>query len=332
MLYARGVPPESGCSATMTGSSTIQEFTVPEHLDGSRLDKAALALATGASRARIRRAIATGAVRVNGRRRPKGASVAAGEVISIDSSGLDSADEPAVPTPDAPLVVLYESAAVLLVDKPAGQPTAPLRVGEVGTLANALVGHYPELEGVGYSAREPGLVHRLDTDTSGVVLVARTERTFDALRHALKSDRVSKWYELVCAAEGLPVEGSIEFPIAKHPKDQRRVYPCIHPRDVARYAPRPARTQFRVLRVVGPWALVEAQVSRALRHQIRAHFAALGHPLAGDTLYGGAEVRALGRQALHASRIAFSGCADVEAFDVRSPLPPAMAALVAESS
>ena len=301
---------------------------MPDNLDGARLDKAALALAHDVSRAEMKRAIAAGAVRVNGRRRPKGALVAKGEVLTIDGAQLSQRDEPAVAEPEANLLVRYESPTVLVVDKPAGQPTAPLRSRETGTLANALVGRYPELASIGYSPREPGLLHRLDTETSGLVVVARTAEAFDILKTALKSDRIVKSYHLICAAEGLPSEGSIEFPIASHPKDQRRVYPCMHPRDVARYAPRPAKTTFVVERTSGPWALVRASVSRALRHQIRAHFAAIEHPLAGDTLYGGAEVRALGRHALHASHVAFEGERIVGAFDVSSPLPPDMEALL----
>jgi 23S rRNA pseudouridine1911/1915/1917 synthase len=305
-----------------------QEYVVPDHLDGARLDKAALALSSNVSRAAMKRAIANGAVRVNGRRRPKGALVAKGELLSIDLAELAVKDEPAVPESGAPLVVRYESSAVLVVDKPAGQPTAPLRPHETGTLANALVGRYPELADVGYSPREPGLVHRLDTDTSGLVIVARSPEVFETLRAALKGERIAKTYQLICAAEGLPTEGTIEFPIASHPKDQRRVYACVHPRDVARYAPRTAKTEYSVDRVHGPWALVSARVSRALRHQIRVHFAAIGHPLAGDVLYGGAEIHALGRHALHASRVVFGGEGGVEAFDVSSEMPGPMAALV----
>src|SRR5262249_35613929 len=133
---------------------------------------------------------------------------------------------------------------------------------------------------------------------------------------------------LVCASEGLPDEGSIEHPIANHPKDKKRVYPCIHPRDVMRYAPRPALTHFSVVRRAGERALVSATASRAVRHQIRAHFASIGHPLIGDSLYGEASP-AIGRHALHASRVAWDGDGDAAlAFDVVSDLPPDMAELL----
>ncbi len=308
-------------------ATDIREHTVPSSLDGARLDKAAVVLESGTSRAKVKRAIDMGAVRVNGRRSPKGAVVATGDRITIDVAQLESADAPALPTPEAPLVVRFESSSVLVVDKPAGQPSAPLRAGERGTLANALVGKYPELAGIGYAPREPGLLHRLDTDTTGLVIVARTPEVFEALRGALKAEQIEKEYLLVCAEEGLPDEGSIEFPIANHPKDQRRVYPCVHPRDVMRYEPRPAHTRYRVEKRVGKWALVRAEAKRALRHQIRAHFASIEHPLAGDTLYGGAEIRALGRHALHAARVKYSGEEGL-AFDVESPLPQEMAVLL----
>jgi 23S rRNA pseudouridine1911/1915/1917 synthase len=310
----------------------MAEFTVPDSLDGARLDKALFQLATNVSRAQMKRAIADGLVRVNGRARPKGALVAKGEVIAIDLARVKTINAPAEATPDADLVVRLENDAVLVVDKPAGQPTAPLRPGETGTIANAVVGRYPEVAEIGYFAREPGLVHRLDTDTSGLIIVARTRDAFEILKTALRANRIEKSYQLVCSEAGLPDQGTIEFGIANHPKDQRRVYPCVHPRDVMRYQPRPAKTEYRVLERAARWALVEAHVSRALRHQIRAHFAAIEHPLAGDRLYGGAEIRALGRHALHASRVVFAGEAAVPAFDVSSPLPEEMAALLKESA
>ncbi len=303
----------------------IREYVVPKELHGARVDKAALALATNVSRAPLKRAIAEGAVRVNGRFRAKGAAVSEGEVITIHAAAVTKDGGTAVPEPGAPLTVVFESPGVLVVDKPAGQPSAPLAPGETGTLVNALVGRYPELADVGYSPREPGLLHRLDTGTSGLVVVARTASAFDRLKQGLKTERLHKWYALACAEAGLPERGTIEFPIASHPKDQRRVYACVHPRDVARYAPRPATTSYEVERRGPLWALVRVEVARALRHQIRVHFSAIEHPLAGDVLYGG-QATSLGHHALHASRVAFD---DVElGFDVSAAVPVDMASLV----
>ena len=310
----------------------VRELVVPESLDGSRVDKAVAHLLPELSRARIKRAIDLGAVRVNGRRLPKGGTVAVGDAVRIDVGQV--AEGPAVATPEAPLRVVLEMAQVLVVDKPAGQPTAPLRPGEAGTLVNAILGRYPELVAadcdtfIGHSAREPGIIHRLDTETSGAVVVARTAPAFETLKAALKEERIDKRYLLVCAGEGLPDEGTIEFPLTNHPKDQRRVHACVHPRDVTRYEPRPACTRYRVVQRTANWALVEARVGKALRHQIRAHFAAIGHPLAGDELYGGHVIRALGRHALHAARVAYPGGGGVEAFDVSVPLPKDMATLL----
>ncbi|MDP9152516.1 MAG: RluA family pseudouridine synthase [Myxococcota bacterium] len=310
----------------------MRELVVPESLDGSRVDKAVAQLLPELSRARVKRAIDLGAVRVNGRRLAKGGTVAKGDAVRIDVAQV--AEGPAVATPDAALKVILETPDFVVVDKPAGQPTAPLRPGETGTVVNAILGRYPELiasDGdtfIGHSAREPGIIHRLDTETSGALVVARHAEAFETLKAALKEERIDKRYLLVCAGEGLPDEGTIEFPLTNHPKDQRRVHACVHPRDVTRYEPRPASTHYRVVQRTANWALVEARVGKALRHQIRAHFAAIGHPLAGDELYGGHVIRALGRHALHAARVTYAGGGGIDAFDVTVPLPKDMSTLL----
>jgi 23S rRNA pseudouridine1911/1915/1917 synthase len=313
----------------------MREFTVPGSLHGARLDKAIAQSLPDLSRARVKRAIELGAVRVNGRRMPKGGNVSEGDKVRIDVGQV--VEMPAMATPGAPLKVVFENAQVAVVDKPAGQATAPIRPAETGTLVNAILGRYPELipssgeQGdsfIGHSAREPGIIHRLDTETSGAVVVARTSEAFETLKAALKAGHLDKRYLLVCSGQGLADEGVIEFPLTNHPKDQRRVYACVHPRDVVRYEPRPACTRYRVVQRAGNWALVEVSVGKALRHQIRAHFAAIGHPLAGDELYGGPVIRALGRHALHAARVAYAGGDGVDAFDAEVPLPKDMAALL----
>jgi 23S rRNA pseudouridine1911/1915/1917 synthase len=161
------------------------------------------------------------------------------------------------------------------------------------------------------------------------VLAARTPAAFVTLTTALKEGRLDKRYLVVCAAADLPEAGTIDIPLAPHPKDRRRVYPCVHPRDVVRYAPRPASTVYQKLREHGDVALVEVRAPKAARHQIRAHFAAIGHPLLGDALYGGPEAAlSPGRHALHAYRIAWQGDAAVPSFTAESPLPADIALLL----
>jgi 23S rRNA pseudouridine1911/1915/1917 synthase len=307
------------------------KIEVTETLAGTRLDKLVIGQIPGLGRAAAKRLFDEGHVRVvpagrsKARNAAKGDLAAAGDVVEVEVEADAAAS--AAPDPDAPLTVVLERDDLLIVDKPAGQPTAPLDPGERGTLANALVARYPELAGIGFSPREPGLCHRLDTETSGLLLVARTARAFETLSRALKDGKLDKRYLLLCQGGDLPESGTIEIPLAPHPKDRRRVYACIHPRDVARLTPRPASTDYKRLRACGDAWLVEAHAPKAGRHQIRAHFAAIEHPLLGDTLYGGPALEGLSRHALHAASIAWGGDATVPAFHMISPLPDDMRAI-----
>ena len=301
----------------------MRRFQVPESLDGERLDKALANLVPGLSRARAKDLTAEGAVRVDGRRAGKSAVVAAGQEITIDETV--HLDTDVTPEPDAALaatlVVRLERPDLVVVEKPAGMPTAPVEPADRGTLANALMARYPEMADCGFRKREPGLLHRLDTETSGLVLAARTVEAFESLRRAFTEDLLDKRYLLLCHGDELPDSGSVAHPIANHPKDRRRVLACIHPRDVARNAPRPAETTWRVLERRGSWALVEAKASKALRHQVRVHFASMNAALANDELYGGTMLPRLTRHALHASHLALRAVGAVRGFEVATPLP-----------
>jgi 23S rRNA pseudouridine1911/1915/1917 synthase len=228
------------------------------------------------------------------------------------------------------LTVLEETDDLVVVDKPAGVPSAPLSPDERGTLANALVARYPEMRGLGYSPREPGLCHRLDTGTSGIMVAARCTRAFDLVTGAIKAGTVEKQYLLICRGAGVADNGQIDLPLATDPKNRRRVRACRDPREIARLGARSAKTSYRVLRCSGDLVLVEATASRAQRHQIRAHFAALGAPLVGDTLYGGRPLPDPGRHALHASFFGWPGGEGVAGLKVSSPLPADLAALLEE--
>lgn len=267
----------------------------------------------GFSRADVRRWFAAGDVLVerDGRRHraKKGDRVAPGDMVQWSQPGVLI-----VPEPDAPLRVSRETEAWVIVDKPAGQACAPVAAGETGTLAQALLGHYPEMAGVGYGLREPGLVHRLDNDTSGLVWAARSEQAFVRARAALARGEVDKRYLLVCGGE-LDDEGSIEAAV-------RTEGPTVRVDETGR----PATTGYRVLRRMGDRCLVEASASPAVRHQVRVHFAHVGAPLLGDLRYGGRAGPP--RHALHASRIAWTGDAEVAGFEVESELPDDLSALL----
>ncbi|MBM4376035.1 MAG: RluA family pseudouridine synthase [Deltaproteobacteria bacterium] len=301
---------------------------------GERLDKV-VARHTTLGRARVAELFAAGAVRAvdaNGRRRKarKGDRVEAGDVIHLDVDAT-ALDRGAQPDAALDLTIALERPDLVMVDKAAGIPSAPIVAGELGTVANGLLARYPEMADIGFSPREPGLCHRLDTDTSGLLVAARTQAAFDSLVAGMKSGALDKRYLLVCelaAGAVLDERGAIELPLAGHATDATRVVACRDAVETERLRARPAETRYRVLRRRGARALVEATVSRAFRHQIRSHFAAIGAPLVGDAIYG--EASSLGRHALHASVLVWPGDDHVAAFEVASPLPPALERLIDE--
>jgi 23S rRNA pseudouridine1911/1915/1917 synthase len=306
---------------------TLKRILIDDTNAGGRLDKV-VALALGLGRGPVKRLFDEGRVRVGSRRGAKGDVPPAGAVVEVDVPEGDG--EAAVPeaAPARPLAVLVETADAVVVDKPAGQPSAPLRPGETGTVANALVGRYPEMAGVGFHPREPGLLHRLDTGTSGVLVAARSADAFATLSGALKAGKLEKHYLAIVEDREMPEAGFVDIPLAPHPKDSRRVLACLHPRDVERLEPRFASTEYRVERRAGGRALVWVKAAKALRHQIRAHLSAVGCPIVGDELYGAEAVPDFGRHALHAAFVGWKGGGDVAAFEARSPLPPELEALL----
>jgi 23S rRNA pseudouridine1911/1915/1917 synthase len=180
---------------------------------------------------------------------------------------------------------------------------------------------------VGHRAREPGIVHRLDIQTSGLVLAARSARVFTLLSQALEREELHKRYLAVVQAAGLAESGEISRALAPDPAHPERVR-VLEADDRSGYA-RHKVTRYRLKRTVGARALIELEVGSAFRHQIRAHLAAIGHPIAGDAVYGGEPLPGFGaRHALHASQLSWAGTASVSSFTVYEPLPPDLATLL----
>lgn len=287
-------------------------FRVEAEAAGERLDRFLLRSCPELGRRAAALVIERGDVRVDGRRARKGQRLLAGQSVSVAELAL------APPEPEAPLVVRLERDDLVVVDKPAGQPSAPLLPGEPGSLAGALLARYPEMAGVGWRAREPGLLHRLDTRTSGLVLAARSAGAFEVLREALRSHGLAKRYLALVDGARLPDAIDIDLPLAMAPGGSGRV--TVAPPS-ARIAGGPV-SRLRTLERRGRLALVEVAASRAFRHQVRVHLAASGWPILGDREYGGPLCELLPhRHALHASHVAWAGDARVPAFAVDSSLP-----------
>lgn len=277
------------------------ELEIEEEEAGGRLDVLLARRVPGLSRARAKALIEQGEVRVDGRRVKKSHALIAGERVTVDRLPAP-ADFHAASDPDLAIEVMYETDGYVLVDKPAGIPSHPLREGELHTLAGALVARYPEMRGVGYRKREPGILHRLDTDTSGLMLAARDRESFAELRRMLQAGEIEKRYLARCVGVvAAPIV--IDTAIASDPRDRRKVRACSDPREIKRLGAQVARTEVLRSSEAAHGSLVEVRADHARRHQIRAHLASLGHPLLGDPLYGGPELEEPKHHLLHASSV-----------------------------
>jgi 23S rRNA pseudouridine1911/1915/1917 synthase len=291
-------------------------FVVRPEDSGQRLDRW-IALRAGVGRRKARELCDGGFVTLDGRRGRPADTLAPGSLVELEVKS-----DQAEPDPNAALDVRFETNAVVVVHKPAGQPTAPLRPFELGTLANALVARYPEMKSIGKRLREPGLVHRLDTQTSGLVVACRTADAFLRLDRALSNGKLEKRYLAIAESVSLADEGFIDSALAPDPRRRGRVVTAESAR--SRYA-RSSHTRYRIVERRGSLVLIELGMQRGFRHQIRAHLAALGAPLVGDRLYGGRPwPEQPERHALHASYVAWAGDGTLAGFEVDADMPPDM--------
>ncbi|MGI8580115.1 MAG: RluA family pseudouridine synthase [Solirubrobacteraceae bacterium] len=289
---------------------------VSEEDAGQRLDR--YLAATVGSRSSAERLIEAGRVRIDGQARPKRHMVVAGERIEVD--------EPAAPSPSAatpaslPFGIAYEDEHLLVVDKPAGMVVHPARGHRAGTLAQALAGRVAG----GEDPARSGIVHRLDRDTSGLLVVARSEAVHRDLKALIASREMRREYlELV---EGHPParSGTIDAPIGRDRSVRTRV-------STDSAEPREARTHFELERALSAFSLLSVSLETGRTHQIRAHLLAIGHPVAGDPEYGTRGLLGLERQFLHATRLFFEHPVTGKGLEIASPLPSDLAAALARA-
>lgn len=275
----------------------------------SRLD-VYLAGEAAVSRSSAALLIRTGKVLVNGTVARPSLHLHAGDVVEAEIA--PAAALTAVPE-RIPLEIVYQDADLAIIDKPAGMVVHPAAGHYSGTLANALAAHFPASAGVGEAYR-PGIVHRLDKDTSGLMMIALTDAARRNLQQQIATRQAGRYYWALVGGVVRPDRGTLEAPIGRDPRDRKRMW-------VHGIAGRPARTHFEVLEALPGFTLVEARLETGRTHQIRVHFAATGHPLAGDTLYGGARLPGLARQFLHAHALHLLSPAGGHELHFESTLP-----------
>jgi 23S rRNA pseudouridine1911/1915/1917 synthase len=305
--------------------NVFQRLTVPKEFAGRRLDQAAAALLHEFSRTRLKQWIEGGQLTVGGSPMAPKARLKGGEELVLEAS-----IEPAIAVEPEPiaLAVVHADAALFIIDKPAGLVVHPGAGNSAGTLQNALLNLDPALA----TLPRAGLVHRLDKDTSGLLVVARTLRAQQFLARAIERRKIGRVYQAICQG-ALTGGGTIDAPIARHPRERTKM--------AVRESGRAARTHYRVLERFRAHTHVEVALDSGRTHQIRVHMAYIRAPLVGDPVYGGRPrfpptpsqhlretLQAFRRQALHAARLELSHPETGERVTFESRLPDDMVALL----
>lgn len=290
-----------------------RSFTVGEQEKGERLDRF-VSRSMDITRTRAQRLIYSGSVRVDGGPAHKNHHLRAGERVEVDPPPPQEAE----PVPqDIPLNMIYQDSELAVIDKPAGLVVHPAPGHQDGTLVNALLFALDDLSGVGGVLR-PGIVHRLDRDTSGLMVVAKNDVAHVRLQEMIQQRRLKRYY--LALVHGVPATrlGTIDAPVGRDAKDRKRMA-------VTGRGGRPAVTFFRVEKDFGDSALLEVELVSGRTHQIRVHLSHIGHPVAGDREYGIKDSLEknleLERQFLHAHRLTFPHPASGEDLDFEAPLP-----------
>jgi 23S rRNA pseudouridine1911/1915/1917 synthase len=295
-----------------------RDFQVDKADAGQRLDHYLQTQMREFSRSRLQDWIKAGRVRVNGQAAKPSVVLRGGERIDVEPAALPKLNAKAE---EIPLNILYSDDAVVVVNKPAGMAVHSGAGLHSGTLVNALLHHFGQLSTVGGDER-PGIVHRLDKDTSGVLVVARTDAAHRQLAEQFASRQVTKIYLALVHGSVSQETGQIRTPITRDPVRRTRMTAKLG-------EGRSAFTEYRVLQRFERFTLLEVRIGTGRTHQIRVHLSSIRHAVAGDRLYGAPEAHK-GRFFLHAHRLAFVSPATGQPVTVEAPLPPELKAWLAE--
>ncbi len=279
---------------------------------GVRLDRYVCDKLAELSRTRIQRLIADGYITVNDQVAKAGLKLNAGDRLKV----IIPPAPPSPLTPEAiPLNIIYEDDDLLVIDKPAGLTVHPAPGHPAHTLVNAILARFPRLAALSDSLR-PGIVHRLDKDTSGVMVVAKSSLAQVKLAEQFKAHSVVKAYLALVKGHLTPQNGIIEAPIGRDPRNRKRMAVVARGRE--------ARTEYQVVKYIGDYTLLEVRPETGRTHQIRVHLSAIGYPVVGDKVYG-VKSSYLSRQFLHASRLGFNLPSTGKYVEFKSELPSDLA-------
>ncbi|MFW6096598.1 MAG: RluA family pseudouridine synthase [Chloroflexota bacterium] len=289
---------------------------------GERIDKALAAAYPDLSRSQWQQLIAEGHVTVEGEVPKASLRLEGGENVH---AVLPEVKESGIVAQEIALDIIYEDDDMLAINKPAGMVVHPSPGHSEGTLVNAVLGYCPDLEGVG-GERRPGIVHRLDKETSGLILVAKNDLALRHLQRQFKRRTIQKTYLALVEGHVQPPQALVDAPIGRDPTHRQRMA-VIAPGSGARS--RRAQTEYQLLRIYGDYSLVECYPRTGRTHQIRVHLAFAGFPIVGDTIYGRRKQRLeLDRHFLHASALTFARPADDKELSLEAPLPEELTAVL----
>ena len=311
-------------------TSLQRSWVVTADCAGLRLDAFLRAPLPFLSRRELEEAMREQYFSLNGRRARKGDRVMEGDVVQFNGP-VEWLSPTPIPNPRLAVPVIYEDAQLLALNKSAGMDCHGFSGRDDDSLANFLLARWPELSGIGKSRWEPGLVHRLDRETSGVVLVAKTQAAFADLCRQFRRRAVKKKY-LALVWGNVDEEGTISFPLAHDSKDERKMQAIVVP---GHRAPKdkvwPALTHYRKVCEQRGLSFLELEMETGVTHQLRAHLAAIDHPIVGDALYGaaGRETLGLRRHFLHAKELRMTHPVSRRSVKLEAPLPDELAAVLA---
>jgi 23S rRNA pseudouridine1911/1915/1917 synthase len=313
-------------------------FTV-DQTNNPRLDIYLAERIEDVSRSYVQKLIADGNVLVNGSIHRANYKVMPGDSVSVD---IPAAEPMQVAAEDIPLDIVYEDDQVMVINKPRGMTVHPAPGSKHGTLVNAILAHSDDLSGIG-GVERPGVVHRLDKDTTGLLVVAKTDQAHQSLQDQIQKRTVERRYKALVWGETKFSDAVVDAPIGRHPTDRQKMSVI---KDTNRYTAREAVTHLKVIRRYKGFTLLEARLDTGRTHQIRVHCSFIGHPVVGDPTYGGSKraipssyskleqgelsklIDGLHGQALHAYCLSFDHPTSRERLSFEAPMPGEMQVLV----